>query len=242
MTYARPVIKVSGGYVLHVELCQEISMKCNRRVHALYYMLLEELNEGRTDGITDVVPAYSSVTVFYDPRKTSSRELHRLIEELLHSITEVNIDKVLRSVKYRVPVAYGEEFGPDLPSITEITGLSEEEVIKIHTSRTYRCYMLGFTPGFVYLGDVDDRIVVQRLPTPRTKIEPGSVGIAGKQTGIYGVASPGGWRLIGRTPIKTFDPNRRPPTPIKPGDLIEFYSISREEFHRLKGKFISEVQ
>jgi len=120
-------------------------------------MLLEELNEGRTDEITDVVPAYSSVTVFYDPRKTSSRELLRLIEELLRSITEANIDKVLRSVKYRVPVVYGEEFGPDLPSITEITGLSEEEVIKIHTSRTYRCYMLGFTLGFVYLGDVDDR-------------------------------------------------------------------------------------
>jgi len=240
--YTRPLIKASGGYVVHVEFCNEVSMSCNKKVHALYYMFLKELNEGRIDGITDVVPAYSSMTVFYDPRKISYKELFRVIEDLSRHMTDVDLNKVLRPEKYRVPVAYGGEFGPDMSSVAELTGLNEDEIVKIHTSRIYRCYMLGFTPGFIYLGDVDEKIAVPRLPTPRTRIEPGSVGIAGKQTGIYGVASPGGWRLIGRTPVRTFDPDRKPPTPLKPGDLFEFYPISRDEFQKLKGKFILEVQ
>jgi KipI family sensor histidine kinase inhibitor len=102
--------------------------------------------------------------------------------------------------------------------------------------------MLGFTPGFIYLGDVDDKIAVPRLDTPRTKVPAGSVGIAGKQTGLYGIESPGGWRLIGRTPVKTFDYKKIPPIPIKPGDIVKFYPITREEYHVLKDKFIDEVQ
>ncbi len=242
MIYEKPVVKTSGGYVLYVELCNEISLECNKRVHALYYAIKKEVDEGRVVGIEEIVPAYASLTIFFDPRKIDPDSLRRRIEELANYVATIDLGTIFKPRKFRIPVAYGGEYGPDMQEVCRLTGLSEEEVVKIHTSKTYVCYMLGFTPGFVYLGDVDDRIAVPRLQTPRTKIPPGSVGIAGKQTGIYGVESPGGWRLIGRTPVKTFDPKRDPPTPIRPGDLVEFYSIKHEEFNRLLGKFVEEVQ
>ena len=231
----KPVIRAVGGHALYVELCREISLDCNRRVHELYYLLLEKRGEL---GVDEVVPAYTSVTLFYNPRKTSwsllAEKVSKLIEELRGKV-------VFRPRRFRIPVVYGGRYGPDLEESARLAGVSVDEFVKIHTSREYVCYMLGFTPGFVYLGDVDERIAVPRLEKPRTRVPRGSVGIAGKQTGLYGTESPGGWRIVGRTPLRTFDPRRDPPIPIRPGDLVEFYEISEKEFRELEGTWIEEV-
>jgi len=215
-----------GGRSVYVEICKDISLECNRRVHALYYKLKE------LSGVEEIVPAYSSLLLIYDPLTIGYKDLRDKIEDLAAQEGVVE----LKPRKFKIPVVYGGEYGPDMKLVIEKTGLSEDEVIKIHTSKVYTCYMLGFTPGFVYLGDVDDRIAVPRLPTPRVKIPPGSVGIAGKQTGWYGVESPGGWVLIGRTPVVTFDPNRDPPSFIRPGDKVEFYRISEDEYREIREK------
>lgn len=240
--YEKPRIKFVGGEIAYVELCDEISLNCNKRVHAVYYSILKDIDEGKVDGILEVVPAYSSLTLFYDPRKIKHESLESYIIKTIEYVMSLNLNEIIRPKIFKVPVAYGEEFGPDFNDVLTMTKLSEDEFIKLHTSREYICYMLGFTPGFIYLGDVDDRIAVPRLETPRTKVPAGSVGIAGKQTGLYGTESPGGWRLIGRTPVRTFDYRKIPPVPIKPGDIVRFYSITREEYYDLKDKFVSEVQ
>ncbi len=239
--YEKPIARCSGGYVVYVELCNEISLECNRRVHALYYAILSKKDSGEIPCIEEAVPAYSSLTLFYDPRRCSCDYVIKLVDRLWSEIREIETEKLFKPRRFRIPVLYGGEYGPDLPSVAEFARLSPEEVIKIHTSRPYICYMLGFTPGFIYLGDVDERIAAPRLPTPRTRIPAGSVGIAGKQTGVYGVESPGGWRLIGRTPLRMFDPSREPPIPIRPGDIVEFYAIDEKEFQRLRGVFVGEV-
>ncbi len=239
--YEKPKVRVSGGYVVHVEICNEVSLQCNRLVHALYYTLLKNKESGELRGVEEIVPAYSSLSILYDPRVISKDEILRKVDEAWNVATSVDVSKILRPRKFRIPVVYGGKYGPDLESVAQYAKLDPEEVISIHTSKGYVCYMLGFTPGFIYLGDVDDRIAAPRLPNPRTKVPAGSVGIAGKQTGVYGVDSPGGWRLIGRTPLKMFDPKREPPTPIRPGDVVEFYRINEEDFEKLKGKFVGEV-
>ncbi len=240
-TYEEPKVRASGGYVLYVELCEGVSLKCNELVHKLYYILLSRAEEGMLQGVRELVPAYSSLTIFYDPRLVSANALRGEVLKAFKDALTMDLSRVVRPKEFRIPVVYGGEWGPDLESVAELSGLSVDEVIKIHTSRTYTCYMLGFTPGFIYLGEVDDRIAVPRLERPRLKVPAGSVGIAGKQTGVYGVESPGGWRLIGRTPLKMFDPLRTPPTPIRPGDKVRFYEVGEEEFRRLKGMFLGEV-
>ena len=132
-----------------------------------------------------------------------------------------------------IPVAYGGEFGPDIGFVAEYNGLTVEEVVEIHSKPLYRVYMLGFVPGFAYLGGMDERITTPRLEKPRLKVPAGSVGIAGKQTGWYAIESPGGWRLIGRTPLKTFNPMESPPSLVLPGDYVRFKPISEEEFWRI---------
>lgn len=225
-----------GGYAVYVELCREVSLECNRRVHALYYALSSRAGDL---GVTEVVPAYSSLMIFYDPRKVRWREIARVVEELVRG-AEGFTPPPPRS--FRIPVVYGGEYGPDLERAASMRGLSVDEFVRIHTSRVYTCYMLGFTPGFLYLGDVDPRIAVPRLETPRERVPRGSVGIAGRQTGLYGIESPGGWRIIGRTPVVTFDPRRDPPIPIRPGDRVRFYEIGEDEYRELEGVWIEEVQ
>jgi KipI family sensor histidine kinase inhibitor len=125
---------------------------------------------------------------------------------------------------------YGGEFGPDLPFVAEHNGLSINEVIRFHSGTIYPVYMLGFSPGFVYLGGLPEEIATPRLPTPRTLVPTGSVAMAGRQTGVYPIATPGGWRLIGRTPLKLFDPQRDPPTLLRVGDQVRFVPMSEEEY------------
>jgi inhibitor of KinA len=132
----------------------------------------------------------------------------------------------------RIPVCYDAELGPDLAAVASFAGVSEADVVRVHTGATYRVFMLGFVPGFAYLGTVDERIAMPRRAAPRVRVPAGSVGIAGAQTGVYPAETPGGWQLIGRTPLKPFDPLREDPFLMKSGDAVQFFAIDRAEYDR----------
>ena len=183
-------------------------------------------------GIVDLIPAYASLLVNYDPRMISYDRLKLRLENLLRR--ELRTEETGRRV-FEIPVCYGGEYGPDLLNVADHAGLSPQEVIRIHTSRDYLVCMLGFLPGFCYLGGLDERIHTPRLPTPRVRIPAGSVGIGGSQTGIYPLDSPGGWQLMGMTPVLMYDPNRSVPIPVSAGDYIRFTEIGREEYARIRG-------
>ena len=177
-------------------------------------------------GVVETVPAFASLLIFYDPLVTEYDAVADAVQKLAQAPGSDTAAGEGRLVE--IPVCYGGTFGPDLPFVAEHAGLTEKEVIELHTGREYRIYMLGFLPGFPYLGGLDERLFTPRLPTPRTAIPAGSVGIGGEQTGIYPIASPGGWQLIGRTPLKLFDPAA--------GALIRFKPITREAFDAIAKK------
>lgn len=226
----------SGGYVVHADICEEVSMDCAREMHKLYYAIVRELSEQ----VDEVVPGVTSIAVYYDPRRVDGATIESRLRELWRWARSADPKELHRPRRFTIPVVYGGEFGPDLGFVSGWSKLTEEEVVRLHASRTYTVITLGFTPGFVYMGEVDPAIAAPRLETPRVRIPRGSVGIAGKMTGIYGLESPGGWRLIGRTPLTMFDHRRRPPIPVSPGDEVEFRPISPGEFERLKGVFVGD--
>jgi inhibitor of KinA len=172
------------------------------------------LNEHPFTGFTETVPAYNTITVFYQPElmitfdKSPTVFVKRHIEKL---ISEKSIHPTLKKNYVSIPVCYDEEFGPDLPYISETNGISVQQLIATHQQKDYHVYMMGFLPGFSYMGEVDDTIAVSRKASPRAVIEKGSVGIAGNQTGIYPLTSPGGWQIIGRTPYCLFDTEKEDP-------------------------------
>mgnify|MGYP000871677362 CR=1 FL=1 len=217
----------AGDRGIVVELGNAISPQINERVRG-FLLVLEDAH---LDGIVLVNTTYRSLLIEYDPLRLPYRKLLEKLQELesrLYS-TKLPPARVLE-----VPTLYGGEFGPDLDFVAQHAGLSKEEVIRIHHSTEYLIYMLGFTPGFSYLGGMDPAIETPRLKTPRSKIPGGSVGIAGKQTGIYSIDSPGGWQLIGRTPIRLYDPDRQPPILHQTGDYIRFVPITREEYDAIE--------
>lgn len=218
-----PRILPSGDCAVTVEFSDSISEKVNRRIRFFY----ENIRSKNIQGITDIVPTFRSVLISYDPRYISYQKLCTQLKTHLNETSSVE-NKKKRIVT--IPVCYDEEYGPDLKFVAEHAGLSEEEVIKIHTSRDYLVYMLGFQPGFPYLGGLDERIFTPRLTVPRVQIRAGSVGIGGEQTGLYPLASPGGWQIIGTTPVKAYNPQKTPSIPYEAGDYIRFCSISKERF------------
>ena len=189
------------------------------------------MREQHIEGIVDVIPAFCSLLINYDPRVLSYEELKERMEHLLKMETKT---EATRKRIFEIPVCYGGEYGPDIENIAEHAGLSVEEVIKIHSSKDYLIYMIGFLPGFTYLGGLDERIHTPRLASPRLKIRAGSVGIGGSQTGIYPLDSPGGWQLMGMTPVRTYDPERQTPILVEAGDYIRFIPIDEEEFLRIQ--------
>jgi KipI family sensor histidine kinase inhibitor len=213
MTFPR--ILPVGDAALVVEFGDEIHPDIHRRVLALDHALAAD----PFPGLRETVPTYRSLLVYYDPRQLSWDEARRLVANALARSTDTPMPEP-REVE--IPVVYGGEFGPDIGFVAAHTGLSEEEVVRLHTSVTYTVYMLGFAPGFVYLGGLPEALATPRLPTPRPSVPAGSVGIAGLQTGIYGLSTPGGWRLIGRTLLTMLDLNRQPPTLLQPGDRVRF--------------------
>ena len=215
----------AGEQGLVVEFSQTINSTVNRRVHQTAKLLNQEIG----DAIFEIVPTYRSLLVYFNPLSITRTKLIQEIEMILTK-TESCSDEQLQKQVVVIPVCYGGDFGPDLHFVAEHNGLALEEVIQIHTSHPYQVYMIGFTPGFPYLGGMSERIATPRLEKPRIKIPAGSVGIAGSQTGFYPMESPGGWRLIGRTPIKAFDPQAANPFLFEAGQYLQFEAITEEEY------------
>jgi KipI family sensor histidine kinase inhibitor len=211
-------IVTAGDSVLIVQFAERVDPAINARAIAL----AERLGAAVPAGVRDIVPTYRSVAVYFNPLRTNH---DRLLSEL-HRLASTNLasDAQLKQ-PIQVPVRYGGEFGPDLADVARFADSSEDEVVRLHTAKAYRVFMLGFVPGFAYMGEVDRRIAAPRRQTPRTAVPAGSVGIAGVQTGIYPSAIPGGWQLIGRTSIKPFDLSRSEPSLFKPGDLVRFIAV-----------------
>ena len=217
-----------GDQAVTVEWGSTIDERINRQVHA-FARKVEELFH---PAITEVVPTYRSATVHYRPEVLSYEEL----KQLLLSLTQGGIEEGEELPVVEIPVCYGGEYGPDLEEVAQHCSLTPEEVIARHTAPTYRIYMLGFTPGFPYLGGMDPSIAAPRRKEPRIHIPAGSVGIAGEQTGVYPIVSPGGWQLIGRTPLRLFDPQREQPILLSAGAGIRFVPIDEETFRKLEEK------
>lgn len=222
-------ILTAGDSSILIQFGNAIDPDINAKIAATVQLMKEQ----HIEGVVDIIPAFCSLLINYDPRVISYDEMKTRMEKIL----SVEIEAGARKKKvFEIPVCYGGEFGPDLAMIAEHAGLSEQEVIDIHTSTDYLIYMLGFLPGFTYLGGLDERIHTPRLANPRIRIPAGSVGIGGSQTGIYPMDSPGGWQLMGMTPVKTYDPEREVPILVEAGDYIRFVPIERQEYDRIKAE------
>jgi len=219
----------AGDSSMVIEFGNEISKEINSQIRAL----TDGLDNMENEFIREIVPTYRSIIVHFDSLKISYGDLKKKILELGDSRSDDGEEEVNM---VEIPVLYGGDSGPDIESVAEHNGISVEDVIKIHSSRDYLIYMLGFTPGFPYLGGMDERIATPRLEKPRLKIDAGSVGIAGSQTGIYPLESPGGWQLIGKTPLDIFNPENEDPFLLNAGDYIRFIPITIEEYDVIKSK------
>ena len=222
-------ILTAGDSSLLVEFGKEISPDINRKIAATVQLMKEQ----HIEGVVDIIPAFCSLLINYDPRVISYEEMKQRMQDLIKVDAKAEAG---RKRVFEIPVCYGGEYGPDIANIAKNAGLSEKEVIEIHSSRDYLIYMLGFLPGFTYLGGLDERIHTPRLATPRIKINAGSVGIGGSQTGIYPLDSPGGWQLMGMTPVKTYDPEREIPILVEAGDYIRFVPITEAEYLEMKAQ------
>jgi len=215
-----------GDRALLVKFGDVIDLEINRAVHALF----NALEKAKINGLDECVPAYASLLVYYDPLKTSYDRLVFQLKDLEPKLDEFNDKEKTHEVL--VPTVYGGECGPDLSNVAGAHNLAEEDVIRIHSNQTYIVYMIGFIAGFPYLGRVPDSIATPRLERPRVRIPAGSVGIAGNQTGIYPCESPGGWQIIGRTPLTLFDPYALRPALFQPGDRVRFRPINADELEK----------
>jgi inhibitor of KinA len=213
----------AGDSALVIEFEERIDEAVNARAIAL----ATAIQQAAVRGVRDVVPTYRAVAVYFDPLRTAYDQLTtRIQEELAHPSAEPAASRA----PVRIPVCYGGELGPDLGDVAAFAGTSEADVIRRHAATTYRVFMLGFVAGFAYMGTVDPSIAAPRRATPRIRVPLGSVGIAGVQTGVYPAETPGGWQIIGRTPVKPFDADRAEPFLMQAGDRVEFYTITSEEF------------
>jgi inhibitor of KinA len=213
----------AGDSALIVEFEERIDPAVNRRTIAA----ADGIENAAIPGVRDVVPTYRSVAVYFDPLRT---DYDRLLDQVHKFSRRPPPSTGADAAPLRIPVCYGGDFGPDLSAVARFGGFDEDEAIRIHSGTTYRVFMLGFVPGFAYMGIVDSRIAAPRHATPRVRVPVGSVGIAGVQTGIYPAETPGGWQLIGRTPMKPFDAARPEPFLMKAGDSVQFYAIDRGEY------------
>ena len=222
-------ITVAGDSAINLEFGNVISEKTNGIIRAA----AQTLEADPIDGVIELVPTFCSLMVVYNPCVVGYDELTSQVRGKLRGLvaTSGGIHRVVK-----IPVCYGGDFGPDLADVAEHAGMSAEEVIAIHSGHDYLIDMLGFLPGFAYLGGLDERLHTPRLATPRTRIESGAVGIGGAQTGIYPLASPGGWRIIGRTPVRPYDPDRETPILYAAGDYLRFVPVTPQEFSLIEAQ------
>ena len=222
-----PRILPTGDRALTVEFGNEI----NEQINAHLMGFINKVKENHIKGIEEMIPSFRAVLVHYNPALHSYSQMSEIIRGVLNQqISDVGHKRRI----VEVPVCYENGLGPDIEFVASHAGLSIEEVIKIHSKDPYLIYMLGFQPGFPYLGGLDERIHTPRLETPRLKLEAGSVGIGGAQTGLYPMESQGGWQIIGLTPVKCYNPSAQRPIPYCAGDYIKFVPISYDEYLRLK--------
>jgi KipI family sensor histidine kinase inhibitor len=217
-----------GDAALLVEFDHTIDVMVS--VHVL--AAAERVRQARVPGVRDVVPAYGSFAVHFDPLRTDVRLLREVVAGAATAAPPRREQG--RMAPIEIPVCYGGRFGPDLGALAAWAGLDPHHVIAAHAGREYRVFMLGFLPGFPYMARVDERIAMPRRDMPRARVATGSVGIAGPQTGVYPVESPGGWQIIGRTPLVLFEPRNEPPALLAPGQRVRFRSVSSAEFETLR--------
>jgi inhibitor of KinA len=225
-----PRLLAAGDSAVIVEFDDRIDPAVNDRA----IRLAARTRDAAVAGVRDVVPTFRSVAVYFDPLRTDYDALCRRLETDAAIGTSETADPARERINLRspirVPVCYGGKFGPDLADVAAFGGISEAEAADIHAGAVYRVFMLGFIPGFPYMGSVDARIAAPRRAAPRHRVPAGSIGIAGPQTGIYPSESPGGWQIIGRTPLRPFDVERARPAMFAAGDLVQFYPIDASEF------------
>lgn len=232
-----------GDCAIVIELSNSINIQTHQKIKAL----CSYLDEHPFEGMIEYIPAFTTITIVYDPLRiyNSNNNLYseRINKESPYLIVSSIVKRILTLVDKEVkdktqvveiPVCYGGEFGPDLEYVAKHNNITPEEVINIHASGEYLVYMIGFAPGFPYMGGMSDKIATPRRKSPRLLIPEGSVGIAGEQTGIYPIGTPGGWQLIGRTPVALFRPKEDIPSLLRAGDIIKFKAISRQEYDRWK--------
>lgn len=224
-----------GDCAISVEFGNEINAEINNKI-IVFNNIIKDSN---INGIIETVPSFRSLLVYYDPLKLYFYEIKDILSNLYKKL-DIKNNNNKRIIE--IPVCYDKDFGVDLEFVGDYTNLSLDEVIKLHSEKEYLIYMLGFLPGFAYLGGMNKKLNTPRLNTPRLNLEVGSVGIGGEQTGIYPLVSPGGWRIIGRTPLKLYDINREDTILYKAGDYIKFIPIDKDEFYEIenlanKGKY-----
>ena len=223
-----------GDHALTIELNNNISEKINQQILSLHYFLLQQT----IIGIKDIIPAYSSLTVVYDVSaiKEKNAVAYTFIKQQIEQAIKDHQPNYTTSRLIEIPVCYDLSFGIDLEEMAAQKNMSTQEIIQLHSNKIYRVYMIGFLPGFAYMGLVHKKIITPRKAQPRTKIIAGSVGIAGEQTGIYPFDSPGGWNIIGQTPLQLFNAKRKEPVLLQAGDSIQFLPIGVDEFYQIKNQ------
>ncbi|MEW6529812.1 MAG: 5-oxoprolinase subunit PxpB [Thermodesulfobacteriota bacterium] len=224
--FPKPIIRLIGDRGVLVEYGNTISQEINRKVRTVAVALNLEMPEG----IVEVIPTYRSLLIIYDPLIISLKHVEKELESIEDRLDGLDIP-LPRTVE--IPVLYGGEYGPDIEFVAHTHNLTVDDVVRIHSGAIYQIYMIGFTPGFPFLGGLPEELHTPRVETPRALVPAGSVGIANNQTGMYPIDSPGGWRLIGRTPLKLFDPVKEDPFLYSAGDMIRFVPISADEYNRI---------
>lgn len=225
--YPKLQFLLMGDRGLLLELGDEISFEVNEKVRRMALGIRAEA----IDGIVETIPTYRSLLIIYNPLILPLDELKKKLKRLEEGLQQTPFPNPKLT---RIPVLYGGLYGPDLEGVANYHQISSEDVIRLHCSKPYFIYMIGFMPGFPYMGELPEALVTPRLKTPRLTVPAGSVAIAQRQTGIYSMESPGGWQILGRTPIKMFDPEKEPPALLQMGDLVQFYPITEKEFESWK--------
>ncbi len=227
--FDKAVFRLVGDRGVIVEYGDAISREINIKVRTMAMAIAEE----KPVGIVEVIPTYRSLLIVYDPLAIDLKGLEDLLQSMESRLDQLQIPPP-RTVE--IPVFYGGDLGPDIEFVAQTHNLTVEDVIRIHSGALYQIYMIGFTPGFPFLGGLPQELHTPRLETPRPLVPAGSVGIANNQTGVYPIDSPGGWRLIGRTPLSLFSPSKENPFLYRAGDMIKFVRISEEEYHRIRSE------
>ena len=228
----KPIIKTYGDQALLLNFEQKIDPTINSEV----VYLKNAIEEANIDGVTFLIPAYCSLTIGYNPSIIDHDILVEVIKQIItNSLEKSNKTSTKQSNRQiQIPVCYETPYALDLQALSEEKGIAVEKIIELHTSQKYKAYMLGFLPGFVFMGKIPIELECNRKVTPRLRVPASSVGIAGFQTGIYPTVSPGGWQILGRTPLKIFNPQKEHPFLFQAGDEVTFYAITSEEFIKIE--------